>query len=93
MNPTSVTRDGRVWSPAFLDSIDPTTCMGCGRCYKVCGQGVLSLKGVNEDDEIVDLDDDEIERKVMTLADGGNCIGCKACGRVCPKNCHSYASH
>ena len=90
MESTANTRDGRNWKPAFLSEINQETCIGCGRCYKVCGREVLTLKGLNEDGEVVDLDDDEIERKVMTVADGGNCIGCAACGRVCPKGCQSY---
>jgi Nif-specific ferredoxin III len=93
METVATTRDGRTWTPKFLISIDQEKCIGCGRCFKVCGRSVLSLQGVNEDGEIVDLDDDEIERKVMTLADAGNCIGCQACGRVCAKNCHSYSSN
>jgi len=92
MESVAATRDGRKWMPAYLEAIDQKTCIGCGRCFKVCGQAVLALMGVNEDDALVDLDDDEIERKVMTAADAGNCIGCKACSRVCPKNCHSYAT-
>ena len=93
MGTAATTRDGRTWTPAFLTEIDQKTCIGCGRCFKVCCRSVLALKGVNEDGELVDLDDDEIERKVMTLADAGNCIGCGACGRVCPKSCHSYSSN
>lgn len=91
MGSVANTRDGRQWVPSYLESIHQETCIGCGRCFKVCGREVLALRGLNEDGDFVDLDDDdEIERKVMTVADGGNCIGCAACGRVCPKNCHSY---
>ena len=90
----ALTRDGRQWNPTFLESINHATCIGCGRCYKVCGRSVMDLKGINEDGEIVGLDDDddEIERKVMTLADPGSCIGCGACGKVCPKNCQTYGA-
>jgi Nif-specific ferredoxin III len=85
------TRDGRTWQPAYLISIDAGKCIGCGRCYKVCGQGVLGLRGVDEEGALVDLDgDDEVERKVMTLADPGACIGCGACARVCAKACQEH---
>jgi Nif-specific ferredoxin III len=89
------TRDGRAWTPNYLHRIDSAKCVGCGRCFKVCAQGVLSLRGVNEDGALVDLaeeDEDEIERKVMTVADGGACIGCGACGRVCAKSCQTYGA-
>jgi Nif-specific ferredoxin III len=75
--------------------IDREKCVGCGRCYKVCGRGVLELRGVNEDGELVPLggdDEDEIERKVMDLADAGACIGCGACGKVCARSCQTYGS-
>ena len=51
----------------------------------------MTLKGITEDGDFVDLDDDdEIERKVMTLSDPGACIGCAACSRACPKNCQTH---
>lgn len=58
------TRDGRNWRPDYLVSIDPKKCIGCGRCYKVCGREVMTLKGLCEDGEIIDLDeeDDELEK-------------------------------
>jgi len=91
------TRDGRPYAPSYLDSIDPDLCIGCGRCFKVCGLGVMTLKGVTEDGDIVDLDEDdddedEIEKKVMAMADAGNCIGCSACARVCPTNAQTHVS-
>jgi Nif-specific ferredoxin III len=86
------TRDGRAWVPEYLVKIDDTVCIGCGRCFKVCGRGVMTLKGKTEDGEIVDLDEDDIERKVMVLDDAGNCIGCGACARVCPTNAQTHGA-
>ena len=90
---TTRTRDGRVWTPDFLLSIDPETCIGCGRCYKVCGRDVMTLQGVNEDGLVVVIDEDnedEIDKKVMAMNDPGACIGCGACARVCPANCQTH---
>ncbi|KRP93808.1 ferredoxin [Bradyrhizobium yuanmingense] len=89
------TRDGRDWTPQYLISIDAKKCIGCGRCFKVCGRGVMTLKGINEEGELVDLDndeDDEIEKKIMVLDDQGACIGCRACARVCPADCQTHIS-
>jgi|ERR1035438_5997558 Nif-specific ferredoxin III len=86
----SVSRDRRAWQPSYLLEIDPKICIGCGRCFKVCGRSVMDLKGIREGGEIVSLDDDEIERKIMTVSDQGACIGCAACARVCPKGCQTH---
>ncbi|HMV38324.1 ferredoxin III, nif-specific [Plasticicumulans sp.] len=91
MSAPLTTRDGRDWQPQYVASIDQETCIGCGRCYKVCSRNVLALMGLNEDDEWVDPQDDEAERKVMTIADAGDCIGCQACSKVCPKGCYTHA--
>jgi Nif-specific ferredoxin III len=87
----TVTRDGRPWTPQYLLSIDAEVCIGCGRCFKVCGRNVMTLKGVGEEGELVPLDDDDdIERKVMAMEDAGACIGCGACARVCPTSCQTH---
>lgn len=87
----SITRGGHPWQPSYLLAIDPEKCIGCGRCFKVCGQGVMTLKGLTEDGDMVDLDeDDEIERKIMFVSNPDACIGCSACSRVCPKACQSH---
>ncbi|MDJ0692894.1 ferredoxin III, nif-specific [Mastigocoleus sp. MO_188.B34] len=90
---TGLTFGGKTWTPEFAQAIDKDKCIGCGRCYKVCGYNVLTLKALDEDGEFVDdEDDDEIERKVMVIANQDNCIGCKACSRICPKNCYTHAA-
>lgn len=89
----SITRDGRPWTPDYLLAIDAEVCIGCGRCFKVCGRNVMTLKGVDEDGAIVPLnDDDDVERKVMAMEDIGACIGCGACARVCPTNCQTHGT-
>ncbi|HEY8214504.1 MAG TPA: ferredoxin III, nif-specific [Methylocystis sp.] len=92
---SQATRDGRDWCPEYLVAIDPAKCIGCGRCYKVCGRDVMTLKGINEDGDLVALDDDEddeVEKKIMVMNDIGACIGCGACARVCPTNCQTHAA-
>ena len=90
------TRDGTPWEPAYLVAIDGERCIGCGRCFKVCARGVMKLMGVTEDGDMIACepengdDDEEFERKVMVLDAAGNCIGCGACSRVCPKNCQTH---
>lgn len=83
-----LTRDGTPWTPRYLDSIDLEICIGCARCYKVCAQDVLEMRGVDEDGEFTDVEDDEDDdanRMVMTIKNKGACIGCSACARVCSK--------
>lgn len=89
----ALSRDGRSWVPQYLLAIDVATCIGCGRCFKVCGRGVMRLKAVDANGQLLDADDDdedEIERRVMAMADVGACIGCGACARVCPTGCQRH---
>jgi Nif-specific ferredoxin III len=88
---TGLTQGGLTWQPQFVKAINKDTCLGCGRCYKVCGRDVLMLQPMNEFGEFIDEDDDDdIERQVMTIANPQNCIGCEACARICPKKCHTH---
>jgi len=89
---TGLTLGQKTWTPKFVQEINQEKCIGCGRCFKVCGQDVLFLRALDEDGEFVDLNDEdaEFERKVMTIFDSTNCIGCQACSRVCPKNCYTH---
>jgi Nif-specific ferredoxin III len=88
---------GGLWTPKFAQKIDETKCIGCGRCFRVCGKDVLQLVGVNEDGERVavddgdDGDDEEYEKKIMTIANPANCVGCEACSRICPKKCYTHS--
>lgn len=90
----AATRDGRAWQPDFLIAIDPETCIGCGRCFKVCGRDVMTLKGLDEDGNLVALtedSEDDVEKRIMAMADAGACIGCGACARVCPTSCQTHS--
>jgi Nif-specific ferredoxin III len=88
---------GETWTPSFVQSLDEGKCIGCGRCFKVCPRGVLELVGLTDEGERihVDLDsddDEEYEKKVMTIAHGELCIGCTACSKICPKKCYTHAA-
>ncbi|CAG9000793.1 MAG: Ferredoxin-3 [Candidatus Celerinatantimonas neptuna] len=85
---SAITADGREWQPQFIKAIDSANCIGCGRCYKVCGRDVFEL--IESDDEGDDDWMDDSVRMVMILSDEGDCIGCGACERVCPKGCHQH---
>lgn len=87
---------GSSWEPQFVQNINEDTCIGCGRCFKVCPRGVLELVGLNDEGERVhisdeDDEDEEYEKKVMTIAHQELCIGCTACSRICPKKCYTHA--
>jgi Nif-specific ferredoxin III len=88
---------GNTWTPQFAENIEEEKCIGCGRCFKVCGRDVLQLVGINEDGDRItvatgdDDDDDEYEKKVMTIAHPENCVGCEACAKICPKKCYTHA--
>jgi Nif-specific ferredoxin III len=89
--------DGRSWVPHFVQCIDQEKCIGCGRCFRVCGRSVLQLVGIDDEGEVVPLelgedddDEEEYEKKVMTIANQKNCIGCEACSRICPKKCYTH---
>ena len=73
---TGLTKGGLTWEPKFVQEINYETCLGCGRCYKVCGRNVLMLQPMNEFGEFIDEDDDDdIERQVMTIANPEKFVG------------------
>lgn len=85
-----VTRGGEPWTPNFIMDLNQATCIGCGRCYKVCPRSVFELiERAEDDDDDDDFSDDT--SMVMAIADAMDCIGCQACSKVCPKKCHSHA--
>lgn len=85
---TGLTRGGANWTPTFLVKLDQQTCIGCGRCYKVCPRDVFDLVEREADDD--SYNDDEDNAMVMSIADALDCIGCGSCSRVCPKQCHTH---
>ena len=82
------TRAGTPYTPEFVIDLNQSTCIGCGRCFKVCSRDVFELVTRESEDD----DDDDDEMMVMSLANAGDCIGCGACSRVCPKNCHTHST-
>lgn len=82
------TRGGNEWTPAFVVDLNQKTCIGCGRCFKVCPRDVFDLVEREEDELDEDLDEDQM--MVMSIKDAMDCIGCGACFRVCPKGCHTH---
>lgn len=99
MTLVAYTRGGAEYVPEFLMAIDEEKCIGCGRCFKVCGRDVMTLHGLTEDGALVlpgteEYEDveDEIVKRVMGIVHPENCIGCGACARVCPSDCQSHAA-
>lgn len=92
-NITGITRGGSEWVPAFVTELNQATCIGCGRCYKVCPRSVFELversEVMGDDDDSYEEDDDNM--MVMAISNALDCIGCQACAKVCPKNCHTHA--
>ncbi|TNE76738.1 MAG: ferredoxin III, nif-specific [Gammaproteobacteria bacterium] len=85
------TRGGAEWVPQFVVELNAATCIGCGRCYKVCPRDVFELvERSGEIDEDDDFYDDDDEMMVMSISDAMDCIGCMSCSRVCPKQCHTH---
>ena len=94
MTVTITLPDGRSWIPKFVKKINQTKCIGCGRCYRVCGRDVLQLTAIDDDGAVIALDsedDDEYDKKAMSIANEYNCIGCEACAKICPKKCYTHA--
>ncbi|ORT52447.1 ferredoxin (plasmid) [Vibrio sp. qd031] len=87
------TRGGTPWDPQFIDALNASSCIGCGRCFKVCSRDVFDLiekEELDEDDDLYDDYDDDQVMMVMAIKDNLDCIGCGSCAKVCPKNCHSF---
>jgi Nif-specific ferredoxin III len=98
---TGLTRGGVEWTPAFITDLNQGTCIGCGRCFKVCPRDVFELVDredldleleADDDDDYGDDDDDfsDDTSMVMSLKNLLDCIGCQACSRVCPKKCLTH---
>lgn len=88
---------GATWTPTFVQALNEEKCIGCGRCFRVCPRGVLELVGLDDEGGRVSLDPDgdeeeEYEKKVMTIAHQELCIGCTACAKICPKKCYTHAA-
>ncbi|MDO8828099.1 ferredoxin III, nif-specific [Methylophaga sp.] len=90
---TGVTYGGTEWTPSYVSDLDQTTCIGCGRCFKVCPRDVFDLIEKSEAFDSEDFDDDfddDDNTMVMSLKNRNDCIGCEACSKVCPKSCFTH---
>ncbi len=88
MGHMSYTKGGAPWEPRYLLAVDIEKCLGCGRCFKVCGRDVMTLieKPFEGDDDY----GDDMGNKVMSVTNADNCIGCEACARACSRRCHTH---
>ncbi len=91
-----ITLGGTEWIPQFVTALNEETCIGCGRCFKVCPRNVLEIvqRGLDvapDDDDDDDDDMDDGDNAYMRLANPLDCIGCEACSKVCPKDCFTHS--
>jgi Nif-specific ferredoxin III len=93
---TGTTFGGAVWTPNYVSDLNQRTCIGCGRCFKVCPRDVFDLIEKDDafasddfDDDYGDFEDDD-NTMVMSLKNPTDCIGCEACSKVCPKECFTH---
>lgn len=82
---TALTFGGTPWTPEYVKVLDPESCIGCGRCYKVCPRDVLTFIDSDEEE-----DEDISAAAKMVIQNPDDCIGCGACGRMCPKKSFSF---
>jgi len=90
---TGVTFGGAAWTPSYVTDINQGTCIGCGRCFKVCPRDVFDLiekADALDADFDDDLDDEDDNNMVMSIKNALDCIGCEACSKVCPKSCFTH---
>lgn len=76
------TYGGSPWIPLYVEGIDTSKCLGCGRCVKLCVQKCLGLESFE--------DDEGTERHVAIIAQKDRCIGCQACGSICVRHCYTF---
>lgn len=74
---TGINRGGMAWVPQFVQGIDRDRCIGCGRCFKVCGRDVFELLSYT--------DEEDTEKMVMTVAVGENCGLCQGLSQGLPR--------
>jgi len=73
---------GLPWTPLYIEEIDKSKCLGCGRCVKLCVRNCVGLESFE--------DDEGTERHVAIISDKDQCIGCQACGSICIRNCYTF---
>ena len=78
---------GRVVSPIHHVA-GPVSVHRLRPVFQVVFAGRLPARRAEQDDD----DDCDETSKVMQIADPLDCIGCEACGKVCPKSCLAHAS-
>lgn len=73
---------GSPWTPLFVEEIDTSQCLGCGRCVKLCVQKCLGLESFE--------DDEGTERHIAKITNKDQCIGCQSCGSICVRHCYTF---
>lgn len=84
---TSETKSGSSWIPAFIERIDPSKCIGCGLCVKVCTGNCYELKETEEREVTVSMGGRQATKRVRRVAvvvNADACLGDCSCHKICP---------